>query len=41
MAAAVLASGIPRGVEVRGFEAAAVSFPDFLATYRALGGRAE
>jgi 3-phosphoshikimate 1-carboxyvinyltransferase len=41
MAAAVLASGIPQGVEVRGFEAAAVSFPDFLATYRALGGRAE
>ena len=26
---------------VRGFEAAAVSFPDFLATFRALGGRAE
>jgi len=41
MAAAALAAGIPQGVEVRGFEAAAVSFPDFLATYRALGGRAE
>ena len=41
MAAAVLAAGIPGGLEVRGFEAAAVSFPDFLATYRALGGVAE
>jgi 3-phosphoshikimate 1-carboxyvinyltransferase len=41
MAAAVLASGISGGVEVLGFEAATVSFPDFLATYRALGGRAE
>jgi len=41
MAAAVLAAGIPGGVEVRGFEAAAVSFPDFLSTFRALGGRAE
>ena len=41
MAAAVLAAGIPGGVEVRGFEAATVSFPDFLATFRALGGMAE
>jgi 3-phosphoshikimate 1-carboxyvinyltransferase len=41
MAAAVLGAGIPAGVEVRGFEAAAVSFPDFLATFRALGGVAE
>ncbi len=41
MAAAVLGAGIPGGVEVRGFEAAAVSFPDFLATFRALGGAAE
>jgi len=41
MAAAVLGAGIPGGVEVRGFEAAAVSFPDFLATFRALGGVAE
>jgi 3-phosphoshikimate 1-carboxyvinyltransferase len=41
MAAAVLASGISGGAEVQGFESAAVSFPDFLATYRALGGRAE
>jgi 3-phosphoshikimate 1-carboxyvinyltransferase len=41
MAAAVLAAGIPGGLEVRGFEAAAVSFPDFLSAYRALGGRAE
>jgi 3-phosphoshikimate 1-carboxyvinyltransferase len=38
MAAAVLGAGIRRGVEVRGFEAATVSFPDFLATFRALGG---
>jgi 3-phosphoshikimate 1-carboxyvinyltransferase len=41
MAAAVLAAGIPGGLEVRGFEAAAVSVPDFLAAYRALGGVAE
>jgi 3-phosphoshikimate 1-carboxyvinyltransferase len=41
MAAAVLGPGIPGGVRVRGFEAAAVSFPDFLATFRALGGVAE
>jgi 3-phosphoshikimate 1-carboxyvinyltransferase len=41
MAAAVLGAGIPQGVEVRGFEVAAVSFPDFLATFRALGGVAE
>ena len=41
MAAAVLGAGIPGGVRVRGFEAAAVSFPDFLATFRALGGLAE
>jgi len=41
MAGAVLGAGIPGGVEVRGFEAAAVSFPDFLATFRALGGAAE
>jgi 3-phosphoshikimate 1-carboxyvinyltransferase len=41
MAAAVLASGLSGGSEVQGFEAATVSFPDFLATYRALGGSAE
>jgi 3-phosphoshikimate 1-carboxyvinyltransferase len=41
MAAAVLGAGIPGGVRVLGFEAAAVSFPDFLATFRALGGEAE
>ncbi len=41
MAGAVLAAGIAGGVEVRGFEAATVSFPDFLATYRLLGGMAE
>jgi 3-phosphoshikimate 1-carboxyvinyltransferase len=41
MAAAVLGAAIAGGVEVRGFEAAAVSFPDFLATFRALGGAAE
>jgi 3-phosphoshikimate 1-carboxyvinyltransferase len=39
MAAAVLACGIPGGVEVQGFEAAMVSYPDFLGTFRALGGR--
>jgi 3-phosphoshikimate 1-carboxyvinyltransferase len=38
MAAAVLGAGIAQGVVVRRFEAAAVSFPDFLATFRALGG---
>jgi 3-phosphoshikimate 1-carboxyvinyltransferase len=41
MAGAVLASGISGGAEVQGFEAATVSFPDFLATFRALGGSAE
>jgi 3-phosphoshikimate 1-carboxyvinyltransferase len=41
MAAAVLGAGIAGGVEVRGFESAAVSFPDFLAAFRALGGVAE
>jgi 3-phosphoshikimate 1-carboxyvinyltransferase len=41
MAGAVLGAGIPGGVEVRGFEAAAVSFPDFLAAFQALGGAAE
>ena len=41
MAAAVLASGIPDGVKVQGFEAAMVSFPDFLGIFRALGGRVE
>jgi 3-phosphoshikimate 1-carboxyvinyltransferase len=39
MAGAVLASGIPAGVKVQGFEAAVVSFPDFLGIFRALGGR--
>ena len=41
MAAAVLGSAIPGGVRVTGFEAATVSFPDFLTAYRGLGGRAE
>jgi 3-phosphoshikimate 1-carboxyvinyltransferase len=41
MAAAVLGAGIAPGVEVRGFEAATVSFPDFLSTFRSLGGLAE
>jgi len=38
MAAAVLGAAIPEGVAVSGFECAEVSFPDFLATFRALGG---
>ncbi|MBN2552966.1 MAG: 3-phosphoshikimate 1-carboxyvinyltransferase [Spirochaetales bacterium] len=38
MAAAVLGAGIPGGVTVAGFEAAAVSFPDFPGMFRALGG---
>ena len=38
MAGAVLGAGIPGGVTVAGFEAAAVSFPDFVAAFRALGG---
>jgi 3-phosphoshikimate 1-carboxyvinyltransferase len=41
MAAAVLGAGIPDGVSVSGFEAAAVSFPDFVAAWRGLGGEAE
>jgi 3-phosphoshikimate 1-carboxyvinyltransferase len=38
MAAAVLSAGIRGGVTVHGFEAAEVSFPDFVGTFRALGG---
>ena len=38
MAAAVAACGIPGQVTVKGFECAAVSYPDFVADYRALGG---
>ncbi len=38
MAAAVAACGIPGGVTVKGFECAAVSYPDFIRDYRALGG---
>ena len=41
MAAAILGAGINGGVEVRGFEAARVSYPDFVEDYRALGGRVE
>jgi 3-phosphoshikimate 1-carboxyvinyltransferase len=41
MAGAVLGAGIPGGVRVEGFEAAQVSYPDFVADYRALGGRVE
>ena len=41
MAGAVLACGIPEGVTLQGFEAAMVSFPDFLGIFRALGGRVE
>jgi 3-phosphoshikimate 1-carboxyvinyltransferase len=38
MAAAVAAAGIPDGVRVRGFECAAVSYPDFIRDFTALGG---
>jgi len=38
MAAAVLGAGIRDGVTVQGFEAAEVSFPDFVGMFRALGG---
>jgi len=38
MAAAVLAAGLPGEVEVAGFDAARVSFPDFIAVFRQLGG---
>jgi 3-phosphoshikimate 1-carboxyvinyltransferase len=38
MAAASLSPGIRDGVTVFGFEAAEVSFPDFVGTFRALGG---
>jgi 3-phosphoshikimate 1-carboxyvinyltransferase len=38
MAAAVLGAGIRGGVTVSGFEAAEVSFPDFVGMFRALGG---
>ncbi|MBN1837391.1 MAG: 3-phosphoshikimate 1-carboxyvinyltransferase [Spirochaetales bacterium] len=41
MAGAVLGAGVSGGVCVEGFEAARVSYPDFVADYRALGGRAE
>lgn len=38
MAAASLSAGIRDGVTVQGFEAAEVSFPDFVGMFRALGG---
>jgi 3-phosphoshikimate 1-carboxyvinyltransferase len=38
MAAAGLSAGIRNGVTVLGFEAAEVSFPDFVGRFRALGG---
>jgi 3-phosphoshikimate 1-carboxyvinyltransferase len=38
MAAAVASAGIREGVAVRGFEAAQVSFPDFVGMFRLLGG---
>jgi 3-phosphoshikimate 1-carboxyvinyltransferase len=41
MAAAVAAAGIRDGVRVRGFDCAAVSYPDFIRDFAALGGRAE
>lgn len=39
MAAAVAASGIRGGVRVQGFECAAVSYPDFVRDFIALGGQ--
>jgi 3-phosphoshikimate 1-carboxyvinyltransferase len=38
MAAAAMCPGIQGGVTVHGFEAAEVSFPDFVGKFRALGG---
>ena len=38
MAAAVAAAGVPGGVQVAGFECAAVSYPDFTRDFAALGG---
>jgi len=38
MAAAVLGAGVRDGVTISGFEAAHVSFPDFISVYRSLGG---
>jgi 3-phosphoshikimate 1-carboxyvinyltransferase len=38
MAAAIVSAGIRDGVTVRGFEAAEISFPDFVGMFRALGG---
>jgi len=36
-----MAAGVAGGVRVQGFEAARVSYPDFVADYRALGGTVE
>jgi 3-phosphoshikimate 1-carboxyvinyltransferase len=41
MAAAVAGAGIPQGVKVSGFEAARVSYPDFVRDFRDLGGIVE
>jgi 3-phosphoshikimate 1-carboxyvinyltransferase len=41
MAAAVAGAGISGGVKVPGFEAARVSYPDFIEDFRKLGGRTE
>jgi 3-phosphoshikimate 1-carboxyvinyltransferase len=41
MAGAVLAAGVRAPVQVDRFEAAAVSFPDFTADFRRLGGRVD
>ncbi len=41
MAAAVLSAGVRDKVEVHGFEAASVSFPNFLDYFRNLGGKVE
>jgi 3-phosphoshikimate 1-carboxyvinyltransferase len=41
MAAAVAGAGITGGVKVPGFDAARVSYPDFIRDFTALGGRVE
>jgi 3-phosphoshikimate 1-carboxyvinyltransferase len=41
MAGAILSAGVGTAVAVKHFEAAAVSYPDFVADFRRLGGRVE
>jgi len=41
MAGAILSAGVRDRIVVRGIEAAEVSFPDFIASFRALGGEVE